>query len=111
MDIRRTMIVPAALAEQARQAAANASPAGAGMFATPLYSGGEEPTHYISTGAIDAGFGQLLADPDLLAQVGQISQADAQALVDQSVVVDLAEETAHETIARLGLALRREDEE
>jgi len=54
MDIFATIIVPAAQAQAARDAAAQI-PGGDGMFTTGLSATGAEPaTHYISSGWIPA---------------------------------------------------------
>lgn len=55
-DIFRTLIVPEAQAQLARDLAALA-PGGAGMFTTGLSADGAEPaTHYISTGLLPESF-------------------------------------------------------
>jgi hypothetical protein len=65
-NVFRTMIVEAAVAPLAREIAAALSPAGVGMFVSGLVSvaGPAEagPTHYVSTGMIDAQFAPLLQD-------------------------------------------------
>ncbi len=54
MDIFATLIVPAAQAQAARDAAAQI-PGGEGMFTAGLSSTGQEPaTHYIASGWIPA---------------------------------------------------------
>lgn len=62
MWTHRTIIVPATLAESARAACAGlAGPGGSNMFTTPLSPTGEAPpTHYISSGLIEAPFADLL---------------------------------------------------
>lgn len=60
-DIFRTLIVPTANVELARQIAASFGPGGAGMWTTPLSATGAEPaSHYISSGGIPAGFAHLV---------------------------------------------------
>ena len=62
MWVHRTIIVPAAIVGAARAACAGlAGPGGSGMFTTPLSPTGEAPpTHYISSGLIEAPFADLL---------------------------------------------------
>lgn len=62
MWTHRTIIVPASIVESARAACAGlAGPGGSGMFMTPLSTTGEAPpTHYISSGLIEAPFADLL---------------------------------------------------
>ena len=62
MWVHRTIIVPAAVVGAARAACAGlAGPGGSGMFTTPLSTTGEAPpTHYISSGLIEAPFADLL---------------------------------------------------
>lgn len=62
MWVHRTIIVPAPVSESARAACAGlAGPGGSGMFVTPLSQTGEAPpTHYISSGLIEAPFADLL---------------------------------------------------
>ena len=62
MWVHRTIIVPAVFADAARAACAGlAGPGGSGMFTTPLSPTGEAPpTHYISSGLIEAPFADLL---------------------------------------------------
>lgn len=59
-DLFRTLIVPAAYVDAARQIAASFGPGGVGMWRTALSPTGAEPaTHYISTGQIPAEFAGL----------------------------------------------------
>ena len=62
MWVHRTIIVHASVVESARAACAGlAGPGGSGMFTTPLSPTGEAPpTHYISSGLIEAPFADLL---------------------------------------------------
>lgn len=61
MDIFRTLIVPAANVELARQIAASFGPGGVGMWTTPLSASGSDPaTHYISTGYVPPEYGYLV---------------------------------------------------
>jgi len=60
-DIFRTMILPASVTPLAQQIAATLSPAGSGMWTTPLSPTGETPaTHYISTGQISPEFAHMV---------------------------------------------------
>jgi len=60
-DIFRTLLVPAANVELARQIAASFGPGGAGMWTTPLSATGAEPaSHYISSGYVPPGYGYLV---------------------------------------------------
>lgn len=115
--VSRTIIVPAALVNAARNMGACLTPAAAGMFLTPLSANGlNPPSWYVSSGMIDAGFATLLTDSKLLysqAQAGATAQglmltatqADADALVAQSVVVDIDTEGPFDTFARLVLKI------
>lgn len=62
MWVHRTIIVPASIVESARAACAGlAGPGGSNMFTAPLSPTGEAPpTHYISSGLIEASFADLL---------------------------------------------------
>jgi hypothetical protein len=61
MDIFRTLIVPTANVELARQIAASFGPGGSGMWTTPLSATGAEPaSHYISSGYVPPGYGYLV---------------------------------------------------
>lgn len=60
-DIFRTLIVPAANVELARQIAASFGPGGEGMWTTPLSASGSDPaTHYISSGYVPPEYGYLV---------------------------------------------------
>lgn len=61
MDAFRTLILTAAVTPLAQQIAATLSPAGAGMWTTPLAPTAEGPaTHYISTGYIGQEFAHMV---------------------------------------------------
>jgi len=61
MDIFRTLIVPTANVDLARQIAASFGPGGEGMWTTPLSASGSDPaTHYISTGYVPPDYGYLV---------------------------------------------------
>lgn len=110
----RTLIVPAALVAAARELGAALSPAGAGMYSTPLSPTGTEPaTHWISSGLIDESFAAILGSPEALygyAQAGALEQGlmltstatDAAALVEQT---DVSTDSAADAMARLGLVM------
>lgn len=112
-----TMIVQADHAPLARELAAALSPAGVGMFTSGLVPAGSapgtEPTHFISTGKIDAQFGPLLQDAEALYSAGiaagvLCSLAQVQALVDSS---DVSQEQPFSAMARLGVELQQPVEE
>ena len=128
MWVHRTIIVPAPLAEAARAACAGlAGPGGSGMFTTPLSSTGEAPpTHFISSGLIEAPFADLLPlttvtygedgtlststrpgnvalTVQLAAEAGfPITEAEVSALLS---AVDVSEQSAQDALARLGLQI------
>jgi hypothetical protein len=61
MDDFRTLILSAAVTPLAQQIASTLSPAGAGMWTTPLAPSTEGPaTHYISTGYISSEFAHMV---------------------------------------------------
>lgn len=109
-----TIVVPAETAQTYRDLAASLHPAGEGMFLTPLYSG-EELTHYISTGKIDAVFTDVLQDPELFAQETGCSEEEAQGLQDGITYIAVGEGGEepplhnHEAIQSLGLSLTPDD--
>lgn len=73
MDIFATIIVPAAQAQAARDAAAQI-PGGEGMFTARLSSSGDEPaTHYIASGWMPEEIVQALS----MCSVSDLSPADA----------------------------------
>lgn len=103
--INRTIIVTAANAPLARTLAAALSSGGVGMFESALPPESASPTHFISSGQIDAAFDIVLKDANALFQAAQgiATLAECQNLIDTSVVVDCDVESAGETCARLGL--------
>lgn len=99
----RCMIVPAGTVEQCQALAAALTPAGAGMWTTPLSPTGDEPaTHYISSGLVDQLLADLLESPDALAAGTGISLAEAQAILASS---DVSQDDPHDAMNRLGLTL------
>ena len=128
MWVHRTIIVPASLVEAARAACAGLSgPGGSGMFTTPLSPTGEAPpTHYISSGLIEAPFADLLpltsvnhaegGTPSVETRPGNvaltvrlatdaglpITEAEVSALLS---AVDVSAQTAQDALARLGLRI------
>jgi len=73
MDIFATIIVPAAQAQAAREAAAQI-PGGEGMFTAGLSSSGDEPaTHYIASGLMPEELVQALS----MCSVSDLSPAEA----------------------------------
>lgn len=110
-----TAIVPAQYAELYRQSAASVHSAAQGMFVTPLYTGSEEPTHYISTGLIDVDFIEAVSNPEDFAQAVGVSLAEAQWFKDNftySAVGEYSDEEDDlpllhnlEAVTALGLSL------
>ena len=120
----RCLIVPDAHVQFARDlCAAVAGPAGAGMFSAPLSPTGQDPaTHYISAGAVEEPFAQLLpliefpaeaepviypGQPELIAQMASaqgmaVTPEEVQALLAAS---DVSEQEAFTALARLGLQI------
>lgn len=133
MNINRTIIVTAANAPLARMLAAKLSPGGIGMFETPLPKKSANPTHYISSGQVDATFDLMLPKHEIVSIVdakGVVttninppsqSEKDAAAqimfqsaqntvtleqcisLINTSIVVDCNVEHSEATCARFGL--------
>ena len=133
MWTHRTIIVPAAIAEPARAACAGlAGPGGSGMFTTPLSQTGEAPpTHYISSGLIEAPFADLLpltsvnyaedGTPSIETRPGNVAltvqlAADAGLPITEAEVsallsaVDVSAQSAQDALARLDLRLIAEPE-
>lgn len=111
--VHRCLVVPAALAPQARLLTEQlAGPPGAGMFITPLSVTGAAPaTHFISSGLIEDTFAAVLADPQTMFSVCQqagigVTLAACQALLGAS---DVSEDQPFDALARLGLRLVAED--
>ena len=128
MWVHRTIIVPAAIVAPARAACAGlAGPGGSGMFTTPLSPTGEAPpTHYISSGLIEAPFADLLpltsvsyaedgtpfteTRPGNVALTVQLA-ADAGLPITEAEVsamlaaVDVSEQSAQDALTRLGLRM------
>lgn len=122
--VHRCLIVPAEHVDLARVLCETlAGPGGAGMFTAPLSPTGQEPsTHFISSGAIEEPFAQLLplltfppdAEPVLLpgqpeliahlaAQQGMtVTPEQVQALL---VASDVSDQEAFTALARLGLQI------
>ncbi len=76
MDIFATIIVTAAQAQAARDAAAQI-PGGEGMFTAGLSATGAEPaTHYISSGTMPQEIVEAVAD---LAEVSELQPSEAMA--------------------------------
>lgn len=110
----RTIIVPAPFVEAARMACeALAGAGGAGMYTVPLSPTGELPaTHWVSSGAIDQEFADLLATPAALSAVATAAGLDPApllAIVAASDIADLAVEPIDATLARLGLQIIHAD--
>lgn len=122
--VHRCLIVPAKQVNLARMLCETlAGPGGSGMFTTPLSSTGAEPaTHFISSGAIEEPFAQLLplaefpadgepviypGQPELIAQMATaqgmaVTPDQVQKLLAAS---DVTEQEAFTALARLGLQI------
>lgn len=99
----RCMIVPDGIAERCRELAATLTPAGAGMWTTPLSPTGAEPaTHYISSGLVDQVLADMLESPEALADGTGITLAEAQAILSAA---DVSQDDPHDAMTRLGLIL------
>lgn len=128
MWTHRTIIVPATLAESARAACAGlAGPGGSNMFTTHLSPTGEAPpTHYISSGLIEAPFADLLpltsvsyaedgtpstsTRPGNVALTTQLAVEAGLTITEAEVAalmagVDVSEQQAEEVLSRLGLRI------
>ena len=128
MWVHRTIIVPAVLVDAACAACAGlAGPGGSGMFTTPLSPTGEAPpTHYISSGLIEAPFADLLpltsvtyagdGTPSVETRPGNVAltvqlAADAALPITEDEVsallsaVDVSEQSAQGALTRLGLQI------
>lgn len=110
----RTIIVPDAAVAAARAACeALAGAGGSGMYTVPLSPTGWLPaTHWVSSGAIDREFADLLANPDVLSAVvaaAGLDPAPLLAIVAASDITDLAIEPIDATLARLGLQIIHSD--
>lgn len=128
MWVHRTIIVPAAIAGAARAACAGlAGPGGSNMFTTSISPTGEAPpTHYISSGLIEAPFADLLpltsvtyaedGTPSTEIRPGNVAltmqlATDAGLTITAAEVsamlaaVDVSEQSAEGALARLGLRI------
>lgn len=106
--VTRTIIVPAAYVDGARAACeALAGAGGSGMYTVPLSPTGEAPaTHWVSSGAIDQEFADLLDSPAALSAVATaagLDPAPLRAIVAAADITDLELEPYDSTLARLGL--------
>ena len=133
MWVHRTIIVPASVAETARAACAGlAGPGGSNMFTTPLSPTGEAPpTHFISSGLIEAPFADLLpltsvsyaedgtpsveTRPGNVALTTQLASATGLPITEAEVsallaAVDVSDSAAEDALARLGLRIIIEPE-
>lgn len=99
----RCMIVPDSIVSQCRELAGRLTPAGEGMWTTPLSPTGSPPaTHYISSGLVDQVLADLLVSPAALAGGTGITLAEAQTLL---AAADVSENGPHAAMALLGLKL------
>lgn len=134
MDSFRTLILTAEVTPLAQQIAATLSPAGAGMWNTPLAPTAQGPaTHYISTGLISPEFAHMVPlqvweqDEDGVWQLISTEPGDPVAvtaacnaagmevtLAEVEVVyagADVTEQEPFTAIGRMGLVLVQPDEE
>ena len=133
MWVHRTIIVPASIAEPARAACAGlAGPGGSGMFTTPLSPTGEAPpTHFISSGLIEAPFADLLpltsvtyaedgtpsveTRPGNVALTAQLAAEAGLPITEAEVAellsaVDVSTQSAQDALVSLGLKIIAEPE-
>lgn len=107
----RTIIVPDAAVIPARMACeALAGAGGSGMYSVPLSPTGDLPaTHWISSGLIEQGFADLLANADALAAVASGVGLDPAPLVAIVAAADITDEPADVALVRLGLRLCQQE--
>lgn len=104
--VHRCLIVPAALQVQCQALAASLTPAGAGMWTTPMSTTGSgSPTHFISSGLVDKVLADLLDSPQALATGTGIPLTQAQVIL---AAADVSTDEPHVAMARLGLKLIQE---
>jgi hypothetical protein len=131
-DIFRTMILRASITPLAQQIAATLSPAGAGMWTTPLSPTGATPaTHYISTGQISPDFAHMVpcqtweqdeegawvetgsepGDPVAVYEACNASEMEVTLEQVEAVfdVADVTEQDPFVAMARMGLSLVSEE--
>ena len=103
----RTIIVPDAVVEQARQAcAALAGSGGSGMYSVPLSPTGAFPaTHWASSGLIEVEFAHLLETPSVLTALAIQSGLDPVPLASLVAASDVSAEPAEVAFVRLGLQI------
>jgi hypothetical protein len=130
-DAFRTLILPASVTPLAQRIASTLSPAGAGMWTTPLSPTGATPaTHFISTGQISPDFAHMVpcqtyAQDEEGAWVETSSEpGDPQAVTDACnaaglevtleqveavfAVADVTEQEPFTAMARMGLQIASE---
>lgn len=115
----RTLIIPIALAEPARDACmALTGSASEGLFATMLYPEcGTEATHAISSGYIAGEFADLLPCGDQPGNIealltileGVAFPITAEDLAGMLAMIDISDEAAEAAMGRLGLTLAPTD--
>ena len=97
----RTMILPASIAETARNMAVSIiGESVANLWVVPLCNEANEITHYISTGMIAEDFAGLVSDPAILAEKAGIPLEQAEAILAQA---DITEESPETAMVRLNL--------
>ena len=110
--VYRTLILPAAIAPQARALADAMGPSSSGMWVTGLSADGAAPaTHFISAGLIGSDFAGMLATPEALAAGAEtlgvpIPIETAQALLGLAVI---DERPFQDVLDELGLQLVHDD--
>lgn len=108
----RTLIVPATIVEQCRALCAAATPAGDGMFTTPLSATGAIPaTHYISSGMIDEAFAALLDSPEAMHEGLTALDIEVDLATCQTILsaCDVSKESGTEAMERRGLRMVSEE--
>ena len=100
MNVLRTIIVPAALVENAKKLGSYVDAHGEGMFTTALSPSGNLPaTHYISSGVVDEAFAAIMEDGDMLdaaATAGAQKHGKSKATSKQAALDLVANSTVHE---------------
>ena len=101
--IHRTMILSAAIVEQARALAEALEPnAAANMWTTPCYNAEGEVTHYVSAGMIEEPFGTILGSPEALSAACGVTLEQATGLLSMA---DITDEDPYTALSRLELSL------
>jgi urease alpha subunit len=111
VDTHITLITPAQIVEQVRSLASMWA-GGVGMFITPLYTDSQTPTHYISSGKMDATVADWLMG-DTAALVAELNSRGVQTTIEQiQALIDLCNvstDDPHQAIERAGLSLEQQE--